>query len=82
MHTLTKTNMAASIQTTADTLEGQLVEIATEMQKLELASSTQPQPDNVSVNLDTNAQTIGINATLNATFNSGSTVSMEPVAYL
>lgn len=79
--------MAASITTTATTLEGQLIEVAQAIEVREraynTANPTLPQVNNVSLSLDPENAQIAVSINLAATVTgTGGSVSMAPVAYL
>ena len=63
--------MAASVTTTATTLEGQAFEIAQRLQTLELASSGDPIPNQVTIDPDFEAGTIAISITLPISYTTG-----------
>lgn len=76
--------MAASIDSTATTLEGQLWEIALQVQLAELAIPIETRPNNIQTNVDTEGQTVSVTFSVPATFtvsSSGALVA-SPTAYL
>ena len=76
--------MAASIETTATTLEGQLWEIALKTQLAELAIPVETRPNNIQTTVDTENQTVSITFSVPATFSvsaAGALVAI-PTAYL
>ncbi len=75
--------MAAAIETTATTLEGQLWEVALKVQIAELADTTN-NPNNIQTTIDTENQTVSVTFTAPATFtvsNAGALVA-APTPYL
>lgn len=75
--------MAASITTAATTLEGQIFETVCAAQALEYAIPEASRPNQVTIALDTEARTITLSATFEATVvNTGSDLKFTPVAYL
>lgn len=56
--------MAASITTTANTIEGQLLEIAREMQEQELAIAAADRPNQVGLNFDVDGLVVTISIQL------------------
>jgi hypothetical protein len=76
--------MAASIASTATTLEGQLWEVALQVQLAELTIPVETRPNNIQVNVDTEGQTVSVTFSVPAQFtvsSSGALVA-TPVAYL
>lgn len=75
--------MAASITTTATTLEGQLFEIVNAVQDLELAQPEATRPNRVTIAYDTEALTVTMGVTMNInSTSSGGNRSFSPVPYL
>lgn len=76
--------MAASVQTTATTLEGQLWELAVQTQIAELAVPAETRPNNVQTNIDTENGTVSITFTCDATFTvgAGGQLVAAPTPYL
>jgi hypothetical protein len=76
--------MAASVETTATTLEGQLFEIANRVQLAELAQPVETRPNNIQVALDTENGTISITFSAPATFTIGAAGQLvaSPAPYL
>lgn len=75
--------MAASVTTTATTLEGQLWELAIRTQNAELADTTN-NPNNIQTTIDTENRTVSITFTAPATFavSSAGALVASPTAYL
>ncbi|MEO1682642.1 MAG: hypothetical protein AAFS06_05205 [Cyanobacteria bacterium J06631_12] len=74
--------MAAAISTTSTTLEGQLAEVAAALQVAEAAVTENPQ-NRVDLQFDVENGAVAITVNLPATFShNGSTISMEPTAYV
>lgn len=76
--------MAASVTSTATTLEGQLWELALQVQLAELAIPVETRPDNIQTRIDTEGQTISVTFSAPATFtvsDSGALVA-SPTVYL
>ena len=76
--------MAAAIPTTANTLEGQLFEIANRVQLAELSQPEENRPNNIQVNLDTENGTLSLTFSAPATFsiNSSGQLVATPTPYL
>jgi hypothetical protein len=75
--------MAASITTTSTTLEGQLYEIAREMQEKELSIPEETRPNNTNLAFDLEAGTVAITVTLPITIGgSGNQVILTAGTYL
>lgn len=75
--------MAASITTTATTLESQLLEVAGAIQEGELALPEADRPDNVQILPDAENGTISVTVTLGAVFSStGGDVTFTAIEYL
>jgi hypothetical protein len=75
--------MAASITTTATTLEGQFIELAGEIQEKELLMPEASRPNRIQIEPDPDALTITITAEIPATFNAtGGTISLVAGSYL
>jgi hypothetical protein len=76
--------MAASIASSATTLEGQLWETALRVQLAELAIDAATRPNNIQVNVDTENQIVSLIFSSPATLSLGSDGSLvaSPTAYL
>lgn len=76
--------MAAAITPTALTLEGQLWEIALQMQLAELAIPSATRPNNIQVNVDPEGQTVSITFSAPASFtiSSAGALVASPTPYL
>lgn len=76
--------MAASIDLSATTLEGQLWEIALQVQLAELAIPIETRPNNIQTNIDTEGQTVSVTFSVPATFTVGSSGAFvaSPTTYL
>ncbi|MBW4480496.1 MAG: hypothetical protein KME54_27580 [Tolypothrix brevis GSE-NOS-MK-07-07A] len=76
--------MAASIASSATTLEGQLWETALRVQLAELAIDAATRPNNIQVNVDTENQIVSVTFSVPATFSVSSDGSLvaSPTAYL
>lgn len=76
--------MAASITTTATTLEGQMLEVALAIQAKEaLTVNTTGAVNNLQVTVDVEGGSVSIVSTLPATFtSSGGSLQVVPTAYL
>ncbi|MBD2503416.1 hypothetical protein [Anabaena azotica] len=76
--------MAAAVQTTATTLEGQLFEVANRVQLAELSQPADARPNNVQVALDPEGGTVSITFSAPASFTIGAAGQLvaTPVAYL
>lgn len=76
--------MAASVETTATTLEGQLWEVAVRAQVAELAIAPEDRPNNVTTTIDTENQTVAVTFTAPATFsvNASGALVASPTPYL
>jgi hypothetical protein len=75
--------MAASISTTATTLEGQIFELCRELQELELAVPADTRPDNITIAPDIEALQVAITLTLPITLGgSGANIVMTAASYL
>lgn len=76
--------MAASVTTTATTLEGQLWEVAVRAQVAELAIDPATRPNNVTTTIDTENQTVSVTFTAPATFSVSSSGALvaSPTTYL
>lgn len=75
--------MAASITTTATTLEGQLLEVARELVELELAIPTDTRPDNAQIAIDLENLTVTVTASLPITLSgTGANIAIAAGEYL
>jgi uncharacterized protein YqgV (UPF0045/DUF77 family) len=75
--------MAAAIDTTATTLEGQLVEIALAMESAEKAMPEATRVNRVTVNVDVERGTLSISSQLETEIDgAGGTIEVSAVAYL
>jgi hypothetical protein len=76
--------MAAAIDTTATTLEGQLWEVANRVQIAELNEPVETRPTNVTTTVDTENQTVSVTFTAPATFTISATGALiaSPTPYL
>ncbi len=75
--------MAASITTTASSLEGQLYEVAIAIQEAELAVAEDSRPDNMTINYDLENLQVSISATLPVTLSgSGGSATIAADTYL
>lgn len=75
--------MAASITTSATTLEGQLIEIVKAMQVAELAIPEATRPNRVTIDADYEASTLTVTGSLQFTLSgTAGAITVTPVAYL
>ncbi|WP_413176515.1 hypothetical protein [Anabaena azotica] len=76
--------MAASVTTTATTLEGQVFECVQKLQLAEQAITTEPIPNNVTIAPDVDNLSVTLTVTLPMTFAVGTGGKMEitPTAYV
>jgi hypothetical protein len=76
--------MAAAIDTTATTLEGQLWEVANRVQLAEAQIPIEDRPTNVTTTVDTENSTVSVTFTAPATFTIGTTGALiaSPTPYL
>lgn len=75
--------MAAAVTTTSTTLEGQMFEIAREMQEAELAVPEENRPNRVGFNVDVDALQVTITVQLPITFSgTGGAVQLAAATYL
>ncbi len=75
--------MAAAFTTTASTIEGQVLELAREIQELELAIPEETRPNNIGIAIDLEALTATVNITLPIVLSgTGNSMSIAASAYL
>lgn len=75
--------MAAAITTTSATIEGQLLEVARELQEAELAIVEENRPNRVGLNLDVDALQVTVTVQLPVTFSgTGGAFSIAATPYL